>query len=274
MRRKLGISPCPNDTFMFHAILERKIDMRGFEFEVELLDIQELNEALARHHFDFSKASSVAALAARAEYRIVDAGAAVGFGVGPLLVSTSDAPPLHAEPARILLPGVNTTAALLFRHFFPSHGPLTHTIFSDIMPALTESRADYGVVIHEGRFTYQDHGLKLVADLGQLWESTYEVPLPLGFIVAKSSLADECCERFTELVRDSIRYAYEHRDEVILTMRRHARELSDQVLWAHVDLYVNQWSLKLGVHGEEAMRCFGDVVQRYISSTTSGVSLE
>lgn len=262
MRCKLGISPCPNDTFMFHAILERKIDMHGFEFDVHLLDIQELNTALSRRQFDFTKASSVAALVHRDDYRLVDAGAAVGFGVGPILVSAADAPPLDAQGARILLPGKETTAALLFRHFFPSHGSVSHTVFSEIMPALTQGRADYGVVIHEGRFTYHEHGLKLVADLGQLWEGRYDAPLPLGCIVASRSVEEKSYESFTNLVRDSIRYGYEHRDEVLVTMRRYARELSDQVLWAHVDLYVNQWSLSLGPRGEQAMRCFGEVVER------------
>jgi 1,4-dihydroxy-6-naphthoate synthase len=262
MRFKLGISPCPNDTFMFHAILERKIDMRGFEFDVQLLDIQELNSALSRRQFDFSKASSVAAIVARDAYRLVDAGAAIGFGVGPLLVSSADAPPLDAQGARILLPGKETTAALLFRHFLSSHGSVSHTVFSEIMPALAEGRADYGVVIHEGRFTYQEHGLKLVADLGQLWEQRYNAPLPLGCIVASRAISEETQDIFTNLVRDSIRYGYEHRDEVVVTMRRYARELSDKVLWSHVELYVNEWSVKLGTQGDQAMRRFREVVER------------
>ena len=273
MRYKLGISTCPNDTFMFHAILERAIDMRGFEFDVELLDIQQLNTALVRRHFDFSKASSVAACLACNDYRIVDAGAAVGFGVGPLLVSAAGAPPIDAPHARIVLPGAQTTASLLFRRFFPAHGVLTQAIFSDIMPALVEGRADYGVVIHEGRFTYTDMGLALVADLGELWEQHYKVPLPLGCIVAACSIEEELAAHFADLVRDSICYAYEHRDEALRTMRCYARELSDEVLWAHVDLYVNEWSQHLGVGGAEALRCFNEVVRSYCAVTTCDESL-
>jgi 1,4-dihydroxy-6-naphthoate synthase len=245
---------------MFHAILKRRIDLRGFEFDVELLDVQELNAALETERFDFSKASTVAAITASESYEIIPAGSAVGYGVGPLLLSRPGAMPVASGRARILLPGELTTAAMLFKRFFPESREISYAIFSEIMPALQAARADYGVVIHEGRFTYQEKGLQLEADLGALWEHEYQVPLPLGCIVSRRAVDRERQQLFTELLRDSIRYAYENRDEVLVTMRHFAQELSDGVIWAHVDLYVNEWSVDLGATGMEAMRCFRSVV--------------
>lgn len=255
MNYTLGISTCPNDTFMFHALLERKLDTGGFDLAIELYDIQELNERLQRGAFHFSKASAATAVATSSRFEVCSAGAALGFGVGPLLLSGPRAKPLSAD-AVVLCPGATTTAYLLMHKFFPLATRVEHCIFSDIMPALERGEADYGVVIHEGRFTYRDHGLTLVADLGELWERSEQLPLPLGVIVADRSLPEEVRSRFDELVRRSIAYAVAHRLETLPTMKAHAQELDNRVIWAHVDLYVNQWSLCLGEDGERALRAF------------------
>jgi 1,4-dihydroxy-6-naphthoate synthase len=260
MRYKLGISTCPNDTFMFHALLERRVACEGFELEIELLDVQRLNEGLRRGEFAFSKASCFGAVQLQEQYEVCDSGAALGYGVGPLLLARKGAPPL-APSARVLSPGDMTTANMLFRHFFPEAVQASHVVFSEIMPSLESGEADYGIVIHEGRFTYQEKELSLIADLGELWERRYSVPLPLGCIVADRALPEAHRRAFNAAARASIEYAYAHRDETLPTMKRYAQELSDEVVWRHVDLYVNKWSLELGADGRQAFEIFRQVAQ-------------
>jgi 1,4-dihydroxy-6-naphthoate synthase len=251
MRYKLGISTCPNDTFMFHALLTGRVQCEGFDLDIELLDQQQLNEGLARGDYAFSKASCFGAVLLRERYELCSSGAALGYGVGPLVLARKGAPPLSAE-ANVLAPGNLTTACMLFRHFFPQATSISQLVFSEIMPALERADADYGIVIHEGRVTYQESGLSLVADLGDLWEKRYNVPLPLGCIVADRALSAEHRRAFCSAVRRSIEYGYAHREEALPTMRRYAQELGDEVIWKHVELYVNEWSLDLGDKGREA----------------------
>jgi 1,4-dihydroxy-6-naphthoate synthase len=259
MRYKLGISTCPNDTFMFHALLEKRVRCNGFELDIELMDVQQLNEGLARGDVHFSKASCFAAASLRDRYELCRSGAALGYGVGPLVLARQGMPHEITE-GRVLAPGNMTTAYLLFQHFFPNATTIHHVVFSEIMPALERGEADYGVVIHEGRFTYQKSGLALVADLGALWEREFLLPLPLGCIVADRSLPHEHRAAFSRAVRESVEYGYAHKDEALLTMRRYAQELEDSVIWKHVDLYVNQWSLDLGGEGARAFECFERLV--------------
>ena len=256
----LAISTCPNDTFMFHAILERRIDLRGLEFEITLCDIQELNLGMQAERYDFCKASSVAALRVAESYELCASGAALGYGVGPLLLKRKDAPPLGSG-ARVLCPGESTTANALFRHFYPEGGEVSQVVFSDIMPALRDGRADYGVVIHEGRFTYESFGLECVADLGTCWEKRYQMPLPLGCVVASRRLPSEIRQVFAEVTRASVEYAYANRQETLATMRRYAQELDDNALWAHVELYVNEWSVDLGDVGRSAFERLSEVLR-------------
>lgn len=261
MRYRLGISTCPNDTFMFHALLERRIRCDGFDLEIELLDVQQLNEGLARGDFAFSKASCYGATLMRERFEVCGAGAALGYGVGPLVLARRESPELN-KYARVLAPGHMTTAFMLFRHFFPQASQVSHVVFSDIMPALQRCEADYGVVIHEGRFTYEENALVLLADLGALWEQAFDTPLPLGCIVADRTVAKQHREAFEVAVRRSIEYAYAHKEETLPTMRRYAQELDEAVIWKHVELYVNQWSLELG---EEGRRAFNLLEQMVVS---------
>jgi 1,4-dihydroxy-6-naphthoate synthase len=255
MQYKVGISTCPNDTFMFHALLERRVPCEGFELDIELLDVQQLNEGLLKGQFSFSKASCFGAVQLADRYEVCSSGAALGYGVGPLVLARKDAPPLSST-TRVLSPGSMTTACMLFRYFFPEASSVSHVVFSDIMPSLERGEADYGVVIHEGRFTYKERGLACVADLGALWEERFSAPLPLGCIVADKSLPVEHRKAFDAAVRQSIEYAYANRSETLPTMKRYAQELSDEVVWKHVELYVNQWSLDLGEEGRRAFDTF------------------
>lgn len=258
MRYNLGISTCPNDTFMFHALLEGRVACDGVDLDIELMDVQQLNEGLARGAFRFSKASCYAAMLMRDRFEICSAGAALGYGVGPLVLARPGAAD-DLSHARILTPGSMTTANLLFTRYFPTAKEIRHVVFSDVMPALVRGDADYGVVIHEGRFTYQESGLSLVADLGALWEKEFSLPLPLGCIVADKTIPTEHRESFSVGVRRSIEYAYAHREETLATMKRYAQELSDDVVWQHVDLYVNAWSRDLGSEGRAAFEKFRSV---------------
>lgn len=250
---RLAISTCPNDTFAFHAILNQKIDFEGLDFAIELLDIEELNCGLSTNRFDVGKASFSSAIPLADRWYVLPSGSALGFGVGPLLLAAiSDTWP--NDPGQITLcPGENTTATLLFRMFYGCTR-IEHARFSEIMPALQKNRAHFGVCIHEGRFTWQDAGLFLVDDLGTRWESESGCPLPLGGILARRSLASETLRTIQKVVKASIQYGLENRDETLPTLRRYAQELNDSVLKQHVELYVNQWTVDLGPVGANALR--------------------
>ncbi len=231
--------------------MRRDMKTGGMNFDISLLDIQQLNMAMRAERFDFCKVSSVAALSCSETYEICSVGAALGFGVGPLLLKRPGAPELGPSAA-VLCPGSLTTAHALFRYFYPTIEIIEQRVFSEIMPALKRGEADYGVVIHEGRFTYQALGLECVSDLGAMWEEQYKLPLPLGCLVAHKRVPKEDRLAFEQLLRRSIEYSYSNRDAVYSTMREHAQELDDAALWSHVDLYVNQWSLELGAVGQAA----------------------
>ena len=250
---RLGISTCPNDTFAFHGLLTRSVDWRGLHFEVELLDIEQLNERLLGGGFDVGKTSFHAALHLADDHVVLPSGSALGFGVGPLLLSAAaDSRPENTSQLT-LCPGRHTTAALLFALFHPNTTRVEHAVFSEIMPRLQATTADFGVCIHEGRFTWQQHGLGLVEDLGARWEQATGCPLPLGGIVASSRLPEETIATVQQVIKDSLRFALADRQAALPTMRRYAQEFDDHVLMQHVDLYVNEWTLDLGVEGARAL---------------------
>ena len=254
---QLAISTCPNDTFAFHAILNREIDLQGLDFEIELLDIQQLNQGLFAGRFDVAKASFHAAILLAEQTWVLPSGAALGFGVGPLLLSANpDSRPGSAKSGGrqlTLCPGEHTTAALLFELFFGNSTDVQHAVFSDIMPALQQKAADFGVCIHEGRFTWQNQNVFLVEDLGQRWEQETNCPLPLGGILARRSLNDATLTKVQSIIRESIQFGMEHREETLSTMKKYAQEFDEEVLFQHVDLYVNQWTLELGETGNRAL---------------------
>jgi 1,4-dihydroxy-6-naphthoate synthase len=252
VKLRLGLSTCPNDTFAFHAILERRIDLRGLEFEPELLDVQQLNDGLFAGRYDVSKASFYAALLLAGNYGVVRSGAALGFGVGPLVVAAR--PNVRPSPeARVLCPGPTTTATLLYRSLHPGQGEIDHAVFSDIGPALRRGDADLGVLIHEGRLTYRRDGLHLIEDLGDSFERLARAPLPLGGILARLTLPGGVAERVAGVLRDSIAYAWANPDEVLVTIRRYAQEMGEDVIWPYVKLYVNDHTVDLGDDGIRAL---------------------
>jgi 1,4-dihydroxy-6-naphthoate synthase len=249
---RLGISTCPNDTFAFHALLTGAVAPRSFEIEFELLDVQELNEALAAGRFDAAKGSFHAAFKLANELCVLRPGSALGFGNGPLLLAPGR-PREFDAPRRVLGPGRLTTAQLLMQLYHPEEREIEHVIFSGIMPALEEGEADLGVCIHEGRFTWEQRGLQFVEDLGQTWQQHTSTPLPLGGIFARKALDRALIAELEGVISASISYARAHPEEALISMRRHAQEQSDEVLAAHVELYVNEHTSDLGPSGRAAI---------------------
>jgi 1,4-dihydroxy-6-naphthoate synthase len=252
---RLGISPCPNDTFAFHGLLSGAVLARGLELEIELADVEELNQRLARGELDAAKASFAAVLGRGAELCVLPAGAALGFGVGPLVLAPpARAPKLPvARDTRVLAPGEHTTATLLWRLFHPGEGRLEQVRFSEILPALERGEAELGLAIHEGRFTYRRRGLERVEDLGERWERATGRPLPLGGIAARRDLGAQVLAQLARAIADSIEHAWNHREEALATMRAHAQEQSEEALWAHVELYVGDETRALSSAGREAL---------------------
>ncbi|MCH2202631.1 MAG: 1,4-dihydroxy-6-naphthoate synthase [Fuerstiella sp.] len=249
----LAISTCPNDTFAFHALITKAVDWRGLEFRLEFLDIQQLNDRLFSGDFDAAKTSFHAALKMTDETVVLPSGSALGYQVGPLLLGAQpDSVPLDVSQVT-LCPGEDTTAALLFQLFHHETTRVRQVVFSDIMPALERGEADFGVCIHEGRFTWKQAGLSLVEDLGTRWETETACPLPLGGIVARRSLPSDVIRAVQATIHDSLQFAMSDRHAALPTMRRFAQEFDDDVLMQHVDLYVNEWTVDLGETGREAL---------------------
>ena len=259
---RLGISTCPNDTFAFHAMMHKKIDWRGLDFQIELLDIQQLNSRAFGGDLDIAKVSFHAALLLAERMLVLPSGSALGFGVGPLLLSANKNDRPVSSSQLTLCPGEHTTATLLFQLFYPRSSRLEQVVFSEIMPRLKSQHADFGVCIHEGRFTWQNEGLFLVEDLGARWEAETNGPLPLGGIVGLRSLGLDTLRVVQAVIQDSLSYAMTHRDETLPTMRHYAQEFDDAVLMQHVDLYVNDWTVHLGAVGQSALNELSDRAQQ------------
>ena len=250
---RLAISTCPNDTFAFHALMNGLVDCRGLDFDIQLLDIQQLNDGLFAGLFDVAKASFHAAVLLADSMWVLPSGSALGFGVGPLLLAAKpDQSPQTDSGTLTLCPGRHTTATMLFRIFY-GDANVEQELFSEIMPRLNNGTADFGVCIHEGRFTWQQNGLSLVEDLGTRWETETNSPLPLGGILASKELDRETVAKVQSVIRDSILYANADPESALPTMRKYAAEFEDDVLMKHVELYVNEWTVDLGEVGHKAL---------------------
>jgi 1,4-dihydroxy-6-naphthoate synthase len=255
----VGLSTCPNDTFLFHGLLAGVVDTRGLELEFRLGDVQELNEALVAGELDVSKASFATALSLTDRFGVLATGSALGFGVGPVLLAR---PGLSGPPKTILCPGAGTTATLLLRCLRPelvAQVPPRQVRFDEIMPALVAGEADAGVCIHEGRFTYAAAGLSLLEDLGARWEQETGTPVPLGGLLARLDLGADVHRRLNQALSSSLACARRDPDAALKTMRAHAQELDDEVIWQHVELYVNEHTTDLGDLGR---RCLAELGRR------------
>lgn len=256
MPLRLGISPCPNDTYIFSALIEGRVAMPGDlgPLETRYADVEELNTLARKGTLDVTKLSVAAVADILDEYVILDAGGALGRGYGPLLVAPHAASPEDLREAEIVVPGGRTTANLLLSLHGGFAGPRRELVFDEIMPALAGGKFAAGVIIHESRFTYADHGLSLVLDLGAWWEETTGAPIPLGVIAARRSLGAERIRRIDALIRASLENANADPEPGKPFIRSRAQEMDEAVLARHIAAFVNEFSLALGEEGRLAVK--------------------
>jgi len=252
----LGYSPCPNDTFIFYALIHGKISVGELSFKETLLDVENLNQKALSGELDITKISFSALGHLRDTYCLLRSGSALGRGCGPLIVSKYRYSIEELRSKTIAIPGRMTTAFLLLQLYDPELGDseIIEMSFDRIMSEVASGRVDAGLIIHEGRFTYPSYGLVEIIDLGQWWEEETGLPIPLGGIVAKRSLQRDIVGRVEDLIRQSIMYAFTHRDEPMDYIRAHAQEMSEDVIKKHINLYVNDFSIDLGDEGIRAVR--------------------
>ena len=244
-----GFSPCPNDTFAFHALVDGLVDA-PFAVEPVLLDIEELNRRAHAGELDLTKLSFGAVAGVGDRYRLLRSGAALGRGVGPLVVAREK---LQLAGARIAIPGRETTAYLLLRLAEPELGEVVELRYDRILGAVAAGEVDAGLIIHESRFTYADHGLVAVSDLGSWWERDTGLPVPLAGIFARADLDDAAIAAAEVAIRDSVEHAFAHPEASRGYVRAHSQEMSDDVCDAHIALYVNEFSVDLGDEGMVAI---------------------
>ena len=254
MKLTLGFSPCPNDTFIFDALVNKKINTLGLEFEVVLDDVQTLNHWAKQSKLDITKISYGVLPLVLPVYQLLQSGGALGNGVGPLLIAKDAAVLTNINAASIAIPGENTTAHLLFSMVYPQAHNKQFRVFHEIENAVLSGEFDAGVIIHENRFTYQQKGLIKLMDLGDYWEQQLQVPIPLGGIVAKKSLPPELINQVDKLIQKSVQFAFANYPQLPDYVRQHAQEMDESVMKQHIDLYVNHFSLGLGEAGNKAVQ--------------------
>ena len=255
MNRNLSLaySTCPNDTFIFHALTHGLVPCEGISLSVALHDVERLNQDAAGGVYDISKLSFAAIGHLRERYALLSTGAALGRGCGPLIVGKPGASLAGAEGKRVAVPGLWTTANMLLSLFLPETPEVIPMTFDEIMPAVAEGKADLGVIIHEGRFTYGEYGLACLQDLGEWWEEESGMPIPLGGIAIRRDLPESVGLAVERAIGDSVRYARDNPEASAAYIREHAQELSAEVTRRHIELYVNDFSVDLGEEGKAAI---------------------
>lgn len=254
MKLTLGFSPCPNDTFIFDAMVNRKIDTMGLEFEYILEDVETLNTKALNYELDITKLSFNTFLHCADNYALLNSGSALGTGVGPLLVSKKEHKGNAVEDMKIAIPGVNTTANLLLSLAYPEATDKKELLFSEIESAVLSGEFDAGLLIHENRFTYQDRGLHKIMDLGEWWEQAAKAAIPLGGIVAKRTLEDDVIRKVDAVIKYSVQYAWDNYPELAEFVTDNAQEMEKKVMRQHIELYVNEYTTDLGVEGTRAIK--------------------
>src|SRR5665647_350054 len=253
MRLSLGFSPCPNDTFIFDAMVHGRIDTEWLEFDYFLTDVEELNRKALSSEVDITKISYHAYAYVAGNYLILDAGSALGHRNGPLLISKRRIGINELTNMRIAIPGKYTTANLLFSIAWPDAVNKTEYLFSKIEDALLKEEADAGLIIHETRFTYFKKGLHKLADMGEYWENLTELPIPLGAIVVNRKVSEDIAQKVNRIVRRSLEYAYKDSFASYDFVAGNAREMDSTVMNNHIKLFVNEFTLNLGCKGREAI---------------------
>ena len=254
-RLSLGYSPCPNDTFIFYGLIHSKVPCPGVEFVEQLEDVETLNQLALKGQLDLTKISYHAFGHLREDYVLLHSGGALGRGCGPLVISREATTMAQLRGKKIAIPGRLTTANLLLQLYSDGYEDILVLPFDKIMGAIEQGKANAGVIIHESRFTYQQHGLEKILDLGEWWETESGYPIPLGGILAKRTLGTNLIQQIDDALNQSIKYAYAHPQEPQTYIKQHAQELDDDVIRNHIELYVNNFSLDLGKEGVEAVNC-------------------
>lgn len=258
MKLSLGFSPCPNDTFIFDALVNKRIDTEGLEFDVQLGDVETLNTKAFKAELDITKLSYHAFAYMTDNYQLLRSGSALGKNCGPILIAKeqiANAVTLSlVEGLKIAIPGKYTTANFLLGIAFPDAKNKTELVFSEIENAVLEGKVDAGLIIHENRFTYQSKGLKKLIDLGEFWETKTGLPIPLGGIAIRKKLPSEVKLKVERLIRKSIEYAFANPDASKEYVRCHSQEMEASVIQSHINLYVNNYSVNLGAEGEKAVK--------------------
>lgn len=303
LKLSLGFSPCPNDCFIFDALIHNKIDTEGLKFELVMEDVEALNQKAFRGDLDITKLSYHAYAHLTKMYQLLDAGSALGNNCGPLLITngnpekilsqlqtptskqlttnhqlqtTNSEPPTpnsqlqttNSEPLtpnsqiRIAIPGKYTTANFLLSLAFPDAINKVEMLFSDIEDAVLTGKVDAGLIIHENRFTYQQKGLKKIIDLGEFWETLTQMPIPLGGIVIKRSFSEDVKQKVNRVLRKSVEYAFANPKSSSTFVKAHAQEMSEDVMYKHIDLYVNNYSVDLGEQGRKAVQLLFEKAQK------------
>ena len=255
---EIGFSPCPNDTFIFDALVNHKIDTKGYTFKVHLQDVQTLNEWAIAGKLPFSKISYGVWPLVKNNYALLNSGGALGKGVGPLLVYKEDKTLPGSRPdastMRVAIPSANTTAHLLFSLAFPKVTNKEFLVFNEIENAVLNGKVDAGVIIHENRFTYADKGLNKWLDLGTYFEETFNAPIPLGGIIARNDINANEIAIVDDLIKQSVRYAFANSYDILPEyVKCHSQEMSEQVMRQHIDLYVNDFTIDMGDTGRKAI---------------------
>ncbi len=272
----LGFSPCPNDTFMLHAMLHGLVDTEGISFEPHIADVQELNELAINNTLDITKISYLSYLQLLPHYHMLTSGSALGFGVGPLLISKNEITAqafLENSNLKIALPGKNTTAHFLFSYFAENHKNKEFIIFSDIEKEILEDKIDAGVIIHENRFTYHNRGLNKIVDLGTFWEQHTHLPIPLGGIAVKRNTDEALKKKINRIIHRSVAYAFSHPDASRVYVHAHAQEMEQEVQQQHIALYVNDFSLDQGPKGTAAVHKMQTIANKIFDIKPSDLPL-
>ncbi len=261
----LGYSPCPNDTFIFDAMVHHKIDTEGLDFEVTLADVEELNQKAFKQELDITKLSYHAFGSLTNEYILMNSGSALGSGVGPLLIAKKEYSAAEVDQLKIAIPGKFTTANFLLSIAFPNATNKVEMLFSDIEQAVIDGKVDAGLIIHENRFTYHQRGLHKIMDMGAFWEAKTNALIPLGGIVLRRTFDEALQQKLDRVLRRSIEFAFANPESCMDYVRANAQEMEEEVMKKHIELYVNEYSVDLGEKGRYAVESlFNLAVQKEI----------
>jgi 1,4-dihydroxy-6-naphthoate synthase len=267
----IGFSPCPNDTFIFDALVNHKIDTKGYDFKLHLEDVQTLNEWALQGKLPYSKISYGVWPKLKNQYQLLESGGALGKGVGPLLIYKDNPLNLIGKPdattMRVAIPGMDTTAHLLFSLAFPNVKNKVFLVFNEIEEAVLSGEVDAGVIIHENRFTYEAKGLINWMDLGHYFETSFNAPIPLGGIIARKDRPQEEFKIIDALIQESVQFAFKNSyDNLPEFVTEQAQEMSERVMRQHIDLYVNNFSIQMGEVGKNAIEKLEQVYNQIVRS--------